>query len=136
LPIGDGDAGKVYATALSPDGRRLAAGVDDSAGDKAEKQSLTIVDLSNGAIRRVGAFEDPVERIAFSADGRRVAVGLGGDSGLRVFDSASGAELLADRDYGDSVYGLGFAPDGALVASSWDGQLRRYGRDLKLTAKR
>jgi hypothetical protein len=26
LPIGDGDAGKVYATALSPDGRWLAAG--------------------------------------------------------------------------------------------------------------
>ncbi len=33
LPIGDGDAGKVYATALSPDGRLLAAGGwGDSAG--------------------------------------------------------------------------------------------------------
>ena len=51
---------------------------------------------------------------------------------MRVLDSASGTELLADRDYGDSVYGLAFAPDGALVVSSWDGQLRRYGPDLKL----
>ena len=48
----------------------------------------------------------------------------------------SGAELLADRDYGDNVYGLAFAPDGALITSSYDGQLRRYGPDLKLTVKR
>ena len=55
---------------------------------------------------------------------------------MRVFDSASGAELLADRNYADSVYGLAFAPDGSLIASSDDGQLRRYGPDLRLTAKR
>ena len=55
---------------------------------------------------------------------------------MRVLDSATGAELFADRDYGDNVYGLAFAPDGSLVASSDDGQLRRYGPDLKLTAKR
>ena len=74
--------------------------------------------------------------IAFSADGRRVAVGLHGNNGVRVLDSATGAELLADRDYGDNVYGLAFAPDGALITSSYDGQLRRYGPDLKLTVKR
>ena len=34
------------------------------------------------------------------------------------------------------VYGLAFAPDGALITSSYDGQLRRYGPDLKLTVKR
>src|SRR5208283_4835612 len=98
--------------------------------------SLTMIDLSNGAIRRFGAFENVINHIAFSADERRLAVGLHGQAGVRVLDSATGAELLADRDYGDSVYGLAFAPDGALVASSWDGQLRRYGRDLKLTVKR
>ena len=30
----------------------------------------------------------------------------------------SGKELLADRDYADAVYGLAFAPDGSLIASS------------------
>ena len=35
-----------------------------------------------------------------------------------------------------SVQGLAFAPDGALVTSSFDGQLRRYGPDLKLAVKR
>ncbi len=135
LPIGEGNLGKVNATTLSPDGRLLAAGGWDAAWDKTGMHSLTIVDLSTGAIRRFGAFEDVINRIAFSADGRRVAIGLG-SGGLRVLDSATGAELFADRDYGDAVYGLAFAPDGALIASSFDGQLRRYGPDLKLTVKR
>jgi hypothetical protein len=110
---------------------------DQSGGrdvDKTGKKILTIIDLSNGAIRRYGEFEDVIHRIAFSADGRRVAVGLNG--GVRVLESASGTELLVDRDYAGGVYGLAFAPDGALVTSSDDGQLHRYGPDLKLTAKR
>ena len=55
---------------------------------------------------------------------------------MRVLDSATGTELLVDRDYGDSVLGLAFTPDGGLITSSFDGQLRRYGPDLNLTVKR
>ena len=135
LPIGDGDAGRIYATALSPDGRWLAAGGSDAALEKLGKHSLTIVDLGNGALRRFGAFEDAISRVTFSPDGRRVAVGLDGTSGLRVLDRATGSELLADYDYGGGVHGLAFSPDGGLIASSSDGQLRRYGPDLKLAAK-
>jgi hypothetical protein len=135
LPIGDGDAGKVFATALSPDGRWLATGGWDAGWDKTGKMSLTLVDPSNGAIRRFGGFESAIDDIIFSADARRVAVGLG-DTGIRVLDAGTGAELLADHDYDSDVYGLAFAPDGALIASSVDGQLRRYGPDLKLTVKR
>ena len=102
-PIGDGDAGKVFATALSPDGRWLAVGGRDAAFYKYWKHNLTIVDLSKGAIRRLGAFENGINRVAFSPDGRRVAVGLGGKDGVRVFDTATGAELLADSDYGGGV---------------------------------
>jgi WD40 repeat protein len=66
--------------------------------------------------------------IAFSPDRARVAVGPGGANGIRVYDWSTGKELLADHDYADSAYGLAFAPDGSLVASSDDGQLRRYAR--------
>ena len=135
LPIGT-YGGRVYATAFSPDGSWLAAGGWDAALDKRRKNNLTVVGLSSGVIRRFGAFEGGIANIAYSADGRRVAVGLGGNNGVRVFDSAIGEELLADRDYGDNAYGLAFGPDSALVASSLDGQLRRYGPDLKLTVKR
>ena len=136
VPIGEGDAGKIFATALSPDGRWLAAGGLDAAFEKLGKHSLTIVDLSNGSIRRFGAFEDVIGRVAFSRDGRRLAVGLVKTSGLRVLDRATGEELLADRDYQGGVHGLAFVPDGGLIASGSDGQLRRYGPDLKLAVTR
>ncbi len=135
LPIGDGNAGKVYATALSPDGQLLAAGGWDAAWDKTGKQSLTLVHLSDGVLRRFGAFEDAISDIAFSGDGRRVAVGLY-SAGVRVLDTGTGAELIADRKYGGPVDSLAFTPDGALIATSEDGRLRRYGSDLKLAARR
>ena len=136
LPIGPGNGGKVRAVAISPDGRRLAAGGWDASYEKLGSMSVSLVDLDSGTIRRVGTFPDVSYRIAFSADGARVAVGLSSHSGIRVYDWSSGKELLADRDYADTVYGLAFAPNGALIASSYDGQLRRYGRDLRRTAKR
>ena len=135
LPIGDGNNGKVFATALSPDGRWLAAGGYDASWDKSSRMSLTLIDLNSGALRRLGELESTIDSLAFSVDGARVAVGLY-RTGLRVFEVASGREVLADRDYGDSIYGLAFAADGALVVSSYDGKLRRYGPDLSLTAQR
>jgi hypothetical protein len=136
LPIGPGYGGKVYAVALSPDGRRLAAGGSDASYKNLGSHSLSLVDLDSGLIRRVGTLPDVIDSIAFSADGARVAVGLHTHNGIRVYDWTSGGELLADRDYAADVYGLVFAPDGSLIASSRDGQLRRYGRDLRLTTKR
>jgi WD40 repeat protein len=135
LPIGAGDAGKIYAATISPDGRWLAAGGYDASWEKTGTHSLSLVDLQTGAVRRFGAFENVITKIAFSADGLRLAIGSYG-RGLRVLDSASGAEALADRDYGGDIYGLAFALDGSLIVASEDGLLRRYGPDLRLAVKR
>ena len=135
LPIGPGFEGRILAAALSPDGRLLAAGGWDAAFSKLRSVSLSIVDLQSSKVRRFGAFPDVIDGLAFSPDGRRVAVGLGSNE-IRVLDSVTGQELLADRSYGGSVYGLAFAPDGSLITASLDGQLRRYGSDLRMTARR
>ena len=108
LPIGLGNDGKLNAVALSPDGRRLAAGGNSSAYAKLGSSSLSLVDLDSGSIRRVGSFPDVIDSIGFSPDGARVAVGLAAN-GIRVYDWMSGEELLADRDYAGDVYGLAFA---------------------------
>ena len=136
LPIGQRTAARSMRSRF----RRTAAVSRRAAGTPPMRSSgphsLSLVDLDSGSIRRVGTLPDVIDSIAFSPDGARVAVGLGGNNGLRVYDWPSGKELFADRDYAGDVYGLAFAPDGSLIASSYDGQLRRYGPDLRLTAKR
>ena len=134
LPISDGNGGKVYAVAMSPDGRTIAAGGWDAAYDKGKRNGLYLVDLPSGRVRRIGAFEDIINHIAVSADGSRAAVALD-STGIRVIEVATGRELLADRGYGGSSEGVSFAADGSLYATSLDGFLRRYGADLTLAAK-
>ena len=48
LPIGPGNGGKVDAVALSPDGRRLAAGGYDASYEKLGSIGLSLVDLDFG----------------------------------------------------------------------------------------
>ena len=48
MPIGPQNAGMAFATALSPDGRRLAAGGFDAAYLKLGSASLSLVDLDFG----------------------------------------------------------------------------------------
>jgi WD40 repeat protein len=134
LPIGEGDKGKAFAVALSPDGRWLAAGGWDATP---KDYGLYVIDLTSGAVRRIGGFTTVIRHLDFSPDGRRLAVGLA-DTGIRIFDHTSGRALVTDREFtgGDTdVYGLQFAPDGSLLVASFDGLLRRYDPNGKLTAK-
>ena len=64
LTIGAGNGGKVYAAALSPDGRWLAAGGWDTSYEKTNTFSLKLVDLRTGAVRRLGAFDNEKPQVA------------------------------------------------------------------------
>jgi len=133
-PIGDGDGGKIYAVALSPDGRWLAAGGSDAEYELDQTERITLFPLDGGAPRRLGALPEIVNSLAFSADGRRLAAVLG-SGGLHVFDVAGGQEIFADTDYKDESYGLAFAADGSLYKSSDAGFLRAYDASLHLRKK-
>ena len=129
LPIGEGDNGKLYATALSPDGRWLAAGGSARVkGDTETVQGMlfeidTKKHTTTGKRIPFGPFHNDINEIAFSRDSDRFAVG--GLHGLQVFDIA-GTELYEDRDYGAIPFGIDFGPHGAIVTASGDHKLRRY----------
>ena len=79
LPIGEGNGGKVFAVALSPGrtnagGRWMGCRRATRQGRQASTSSISLAAGCGGSAR----FESSINHIAFSADGTRVGVGLGG----------------------------------------------------------
>ena len=136
LPIGHGYEGRIYALAVSPDGRTIAAG-GWTGWDWDRQGAVYVFDAESGEMtRRVGGFPDVIGALAFSRDGRHLAVGLHGEGGLRVLDTADYATVARDGEYRDKILGADFHADGRLAVVSLDGYLRLYGRDLKLAGRK
>jgi WD40 repeat protein len=102
--------------ALSPDGETLAAGSDDGVvrlwdvNSGAERPALA-VPLRDGEIKRVFS-------VAFSPDGRSLAVGYGeGDPTIRLWELSSGRERACYKGHKGGITSMAFSPDGTLLAS-------------------
>ncbi len=86
-----------------------------------------------GALHRLPA---PVQHLAFSADGARLAAGFAGRTGVKVWDAANGRLLFEDTAYGGPVRMVAFDAAGRLATSSVDGAVRLYGPDGRRIAQR
>ena len=133
VPIGPGNDGKIFAVALSPDGRFAAAG----GWDVGAEDSVYVFDAATGKlIRRLGKLENVIRHLTWSADGRYLAATLGRGLGLRVWETAGWSLVGDDRDYGgERSDGAAFDATGRLYTVAYDGLLRRYGTDFKLEGK-
>ena len=133
-PIGPGHDGKVFATAMSPDGTWVAGGGWDAAFQAAKTNHVYIFETNTGAIvGRVGETDGKViNHIAISRDGRRMAIARHLGQGVEVWQrvgSGLGDWRLEGRDSdygGQPSYGVAFDRSGALYAVGYDGRLRRY----------
>jgi WD40 repeat protein/tRNA A-37 threonylcarbamoyl transferase component Bud32 len=124
-----GHRGAVLSVAFRPDGRQVAAAADDGA--------VLIWDAATGReVRRLqGSREDaPFAKdmrqvggwsgaglLAYSPDGQRLALACGGvleDGIVKVWDAATGQELLTLRGHDEAITGLAFSPDGQTLATS------------------
>jgi WD40 repeat protein len=128
LPSGEGNLGKAYAVALSPDSGTIAVGGWTSPG---ADENIYLFDRASGAlVRRLPGLPDVVNHLAFSPDGRRLVAALAGRSGIRVFDSTDGYRPLpSDSDYGGASYWVDFDHMDRLASASDDGFVRLYAAD-------
>jgi len=134
-PQGAGSEGKLYAAALSPDGNTVAvAGYTGYEWDKSI--SIYLFQRQSGQlIQRLQGLPNVINHLSFSKEGRYLAASLGGKSGIRVFNTRTGALVFKDSDYGGRSTSVDFEADGKLLSSSFDGYLRLYSPDFKLLAK-
>ncbi|MEO7402485.1 MAG: caspase family protein [Burkholderiales bacterium] len=132
VPIDAGHEGQLFALAVSPDGTRIAA-AGWTCWDWGRAGCIYVFDAASGEIvKRVGGLPDAVGALAWSRDGRHLAVGLQGRSGLRVLRTDTFAEIAADRGYEDKVMELAYDARGRLAAVALDGRIRVYRPDHRL----
>jgi WD40 repeat protein len=135
VPIAAGHEGKLFALAVSPDGRLIAAG-GWTGWEWDGEASLYVFDTDSGdMVRRVSGFAEAIGAVGFSPDGRFLAVGLQTTGGLRVLRTADYATVASDTEYRDKVMALDYAADGRLAVVALDGYLRVYDSGHRLAAR-
>jgi hypothetical protein len=136
-PIGAREEGELYAVALTPDGQRaFAAGFTGRSWD--EGFAVYMFDTGSGRLLgRVPGLPAPVQHLAVSPDGSRLAIAMGGRAGLRVLDARDGRLMFEDaQGWQGGVRMAGFDAQNRLAATSADGRVRVYDANGRRTAER
>lgn len=115
LPKGAPIGPLLRGLAMAPDGQRIAVTGHNM------RRAVIILSLQTGKIERVIGGTEDSSILAWSPDGRLLAVGKpGAQQGVRVYSVADGKEVFRDMDFPHAVTGLEFRADGAFYAASWD----------------
>jgi WD40 repeat protein len=91
--------------AVSSDGKSIATSSEDG--------YLTVWDWETLAVKwQTRAFLQGAHSVAFSSDGLRLAAGSNASEAVKLWDTATGQELVTLRGEGSRFIGLKFSPDG------------------------
>ena len=135
-PMGHGYDGRINAVAMSPDASRVAIG-GATGYEWAKAHSIYVFDrLTGKMVHRVSGLPQAITHLAFSADGRRLAVCLWGKEGIRILEATGFQEVSRSTDYGDTAYWVEFDQTGRFVTASYDGHVRLYGQDSRVLARK
>lgn len=136
VPIADGNEGQLYAAALAPDGAILAV-AGWTGWDWDGKASVYLFDMNSGRlVRRIGGLPEGVGALGYSPDGKYLAVGLLGNSGLFVLDSTDYRIVERDTQYADKIIEIDYDATGRLAVSSLDGMVRLYDEHARLRLRK
>jgi WD40 repeat protein len=112
-----GHTDRVYAVAVTPDGRRAVS----ASGDR----TLRLWDLESGQrIRTLEGHTGSVNAVAVTLDGWR-AVSASSDRTLRLWDLESGQTLHAVQGHTGQVWAVAVTPDGRRAVSASEDQTLR-----------
>ena len=136
VPIDQGHEGQLFGLAVSPDGKTIAAG-GWTGWDWDKKASVYIFDVDSGElVKRLTDFRDAIHALAWSPDGKFLAVGLQGRAGLDFVRLSDGKTISSDTQYLDKLTDLSYAKNGRLLAISMDGMARLYNQKFKLIGRK
>jgi len=130
--MGNGPEGKLYAGALSPDGKTLAVAGYLSFNKDNQYGRIRLIDIETGEqIGLISAYNDKIDALAFSADGQWLASGSADDT-IKIWNVRqtlshkinNEAEAVLEG-HTDDVFDISFSPDGnKIVSASYDHTLR------------
>jgi WD40 repeat protein len=140
-PVGEGEEGQIFAVALSPDEGTVACG-GRTGSFQQQDVCVYLFDRATGALtRRLGGLPGYVQHLAYTRDGRFLAVvtgargGKGSWAAMRIYGIPDYTVVAEDRDYRDLVKWAEFDPTGNRLATTcFDGVVRLY--DLSILSTR
>ncbi len=110
---------RVRCVTFGHDGRRIISGHDNG--------KIRIWNAGDGSvihtIEAPRSFDDVVIAIAVNPDGSRIASGSFGE--VRIWDVASGEQVLSVQSTGSSIDSIAFSPDGTQIVSGDSGGVIR-----------
>jgi WD40 repeat protein len=114
----------LHSLLFSPDGRHLLSVPDMTRAGSAETDmEFRLWEVASGwLVWRQGILTDQAGRwfscVAYSPDGRTLAVGFQADPAVHLLEAASGQERRVLRGHQGEVLSLAFSPDGKTLASA------------------
>jgi WD40 repeat protein len=133
-PIGEGDEGKLYAVAMSPDGRFVVTA--GWTGQTRGEMSLYVFEAASGrVVHLIGGLPNVILHLAWSPDGNFVVATLGRANGIRVYRVSDWQEVARDTDFMDESNGAAFDRSGRLAVVASDGFIRLYDREFRRLRK-
>jgi WD40 repeat protein len=114
-----------------PDGRRVAFETLNRRQDRTDvylmdrPKNMKIADDTT-LIRKLERQNGAITTLAWSPDGRRIAVG-GASPEVNLYDADTGVRVAACKGHAAGIYTVAFSPDGAILAAGgFDGSVRLY----------